>query len=81
MSERKTLDNRINEQNKKKNTPKIDNEPDDMELEETRQPLLALNRQRSVFDTDSGNSTSGINTAPSVFEKTAVFRSTEGGPQ
>lgn len=73
MSRTPALDNRITEQNKKKlNQPK-DNEPDDMELEMDRVRLLALNKQKSVFDSDEGNRASGINTAPSIFEKTAVF--------
>ena len=67
------LDKRIEEQNKKKNKPIIDDEPDDMDILLERERMLALNKNKSIFDTDSGNKTSGINTAPSVFEKTAVF--------
>ena len=73
MSRTPALDNRITEQNKKKYKQQVDNEPNDMELEMERVRMLALNRQKSVFDSDEGNRTPGINTAPSVFEKTAVF--------
>ena len=76
-----SLDKRIEEQNQKKNKPKTDDEPDDMDILLERQRMTALNMQKSVFDTDTGNNTPGINTAPSVFEKTAVFRSSEGGPK
>lgn len=68
-----SLDKRIEEQNKKKNQPKADDEPDDMDIQLERERMQALNRQKSVFDTDTGNNTPGINTAPSVFDKTAVF--------
>lgn len=68
-----SLDKRIEEQNKKKNQPMADDEPDDMDIQLERERMQALNRQKSVFDTDSGNNTPGINTAPSVFDKTAVF--------
>lgn len=68
-----SLDKRIEEQNKKKNQPKADDEPDDMDIQLERERMQALNRQKSVFDTDSGNNTPGINTAPSLFDKTAVF--------
>lgn len=68
-----TLDKRIEEQNKKKNTPVRDDEPDDMDVLLERQRMTALNKQKSVFDSDSGNNTPGINTMPSIFEKTAVF--------
>ena len=73
MGRTPALDNRITEQNKKKLNPPKDDEPNDMELEMDRVRMLALNKQKCVFDSDSGNRTPGINTAPSVFEKTAVF--------
>lgn len=51
--------------------------PPDMELEEELEsphPLF-LNRNKSVFDSGTGNGQGGINTAPSVFDRGAVFRS------
>ena len=73
MARTPDLDSRITEQNKKKQNQPKDDEPNDMELEMDRVRTLALNKQKSVFDSDSGNRTPGINTMPSVFEKTAVF--------
>ncbi len=74
MAMPQSLENRIKEQNSKKQKPRIDDEPDDMELELERERHFTLNRQKSVFDDDHGNKTPGINTSPSVFEKMAVFR-------
>ncbi len=73
MAYRNSLDKRIEEQNKKKNRPPQNDEPDEMDLELERARMQALNRQKSVFDTDEGNRAGGINTAPSVFEKLTVF--------
>lgn len=67
------LDQRMQEQNKKKNNPRPnDDEETDMEME--RAMRQALNKQRSVFDNDEGNRQGGINTAPSIFDRKAVFR-------
>lgn len=67
------LDKRIQEQNKRKNRPRP---PEEDELEEAldRPRFLPLNRRKSAFDSDEGNRAGGINTAPSVFETQAVFR-------
>lgn len=72
MGVHSSLDKRIEEQNKKKQRQMPD-EPDDMELEIERTRMLDLNKQKSVFDSDTGNNAPGINTMPSVFDKTAVF--------
>lgn len=71
------MDKRLEEQNRKKRRQSPDDGPDDMELELERERMTALNKRKSVFDTDGGNRSPGINTAPSVFEKTAVFNTTE----
>lgn len=67
------LDSRLDEQSKKKNKPIIDDEPDDMDILLDHEIMTALNKQKSIFDTQSGNNTPGINTMPSVFERTAIF--------
>lgn len=64
------LDERMEKKRKVKPLPTPDEETED-ELE--RPAPIFLNRQESVFDRSSLNGSSGINTAPSVFEKTAVF--------
>ncbi|MEG0780363.1 MAG: hypothetical protein RR426_07130 [Oscillospiraceae bacterium] len=72
MSRRTTLDQRIETQNKKKNLPRED--PDEeMDLELERERNFLLNRQKSIFDQAAGKREDGINTAPSIFDKTAVF--------
>lgn len=48
---------------------------EEMEQEMERPRPIFLNRNRSAFDTGTGNGQSGINTAPSVFDRQAVFRS------
>ena len=49
--------------------------PDEETEEEMERPRpLFQNKNRSAFDTGTGNGQSGINTAPSVFDRTAVFR-------
>lgn len=52
-------------------------EPEDMELTIPAPPLQALNRTAGVFDESAKKMWSGINTAPSVFERGAVFRTGE----
>ena len=66
------LDERIEEQNKKKNRPRP---PEDEEVEEEleRPRFVPLNVRKSAFDTDEGNRAGGINTAPSVFARQSVF--------
>lgn len=66
------LDERMEEQNKKKNRPRPP-EDEEMETEMERPRFVPLNVRRSAFDSDEGNRTSGINTAPSVFQRQSVF--------
>lgn len=60
--------NRI--KNEKKNQFDEDDEPT-MRYKEERQEYWALNRNKSVFESSFSE---GINTAESVFDKKAVFR-------
>ena len=50
--------------------------PPDEEMEEEmeRPRPTFLNKNKSAFDNASGNAQGGINTAPSVFDRHAVFR-------
>ena len=57
----------------KNNLPPPDEE---MEEEMERPTPIFLNRNKSAFDTGTGNNQGGINNAPSVFESQAVFRTT-----
>ena len=66
------LDKRIEQQNKKKNLPRPPEE-DEMEEEMELPHFIPLNVRKSVFDSDEGNRAGGINTAPSVFQRQAVF--------
>ena len=50
---------------------------DEMEEEMDRPRPFFLNKNRSAFDTGTGNGQGGINTAPSVFDRQAVFRTGE----
>ena len=51
--------------------------PDEEMEEEVERPAhMFLNRNKSVFDTGTGNGQDGINNAPSVFDRQAVFRTT-----
>lgn len=70
------LDQRMEEQRKKKQRqpPPPD---DEMEEELERPAFVPLNKSKSVFDTAQGNRTGGINTAPSVFDRQAVFHTGE----
>ena len=60
--------NKIN--NRKKNQFNEDDEPT-MRYREEKREYLALNQNKSVFESRLGK---GINTAESVFDKKAVFR-------
>lgn len=57
----------------KKNLPPPDEE---MEEEMDRPAFLFLNRNKSAFDSGTGNGQGGINNAPSVFDRQAVFHTT-----
>lgn len=49
--------------------------PDEETEEEIKMPrFVPLNKGKSAFDTGADKIFGGINTAPSVFSKTAVFR-------
>lgn len=65
------LDERMEKKRKSNPLPTPDEETED-ELE--RPAPVFLNRQKSAFDSSALNIRDGINTAPSVFDKTAVFR-------
>ncbi|MEG1242157.1 MAG: hypothetical protein RSD32_04300 [Oscillospiraceae bacterium] len=72
MSRRTSLDKRIEEQTKKKNLPPPA-EDDDLDILLEHERNFWLNKQKSAFDTPEGNRSPGINTAPSIFEKTTIF--------
>lgn len=66
------LDERMEEQRKKKlRRPSPQDEEMEQEMDYPR--FVPLNIRKSVFDTDQGNRTQGINTMPSVFQRKAVF--------
>lgn len=71
------LDERIDKtrRDKTKNLPDPDEETEE---EMQRPPLSFLNSRKSVFDASSINGAEGINTALSVFDKKAVFRTGSG---
>ena len=48
--------------------------PEELETEMQFPPVEALDRARSVFDRGLEKRWGGINTAPSVFDRQAVFR-------
>lgn len=55
---------------RKQNLPVVEEE---LEEEMERPQPMFLNRNKSVFDTGTGNGQGGINTTPSVFDRQAVF--------
>lgn len=59
--------------NQKKNGFKEEDEPT-MRYKEERQEYWAINQNKSVFESKFQD---GINTAESVFDKTAVFRTNQ----
>lgn len=63
------------EQQKRLKRQKQSLPPPDEELEEELAwpGFIPLNRAKSVFDAGADRNFGGINTAPSVFEKTSVF--------
>lgn len=54
----------------KRNLPQPDEE---MEEELERPSFVPLNQKKSMFDSGADKTFGGINTAPSIFSKTAVF--------
>lgn len=52
--------------------------PDEETEEELERPcFLPLNRMKTTFDSGSEKTFGGINSAPSVFDRKAVFRTNE----
>ena len=49
-------------------------EPEDMELTIPAIPMQPLNSSPDLFDASAQKKWSGLNTAPSVFEKSALFK-------
>ena len=62
-------------QQKRKNSLLTDEEAEE-EME--RPKPMFLNRNKSAFDSGTGNGQGGINNAPSVFDRQAVFRTSFG---
>ena len=62
---------RIEQQRRRR---RMDEEPEDMEEELPHPPYVALDRAKSVFDRGADKRWGGINTAPSVFDRQAVFK-------
>lgn len=58
----------------KRNVPPPDEETEE-ELERPR--FIPLNKAKNAFDDGADKTFGGINAAPSVFDKTAVFRTGE----
>ena len=69
------------EQQKRIKRQKRNIPPPDEETEEEMDfpQFVPLNKTKSAFDGDAGKTFGGINSAPSVFDKGAVFH-TESGP-
>lgn len=65
-----------NEQKKRR----IADEPDDMQIEHDPIHFMPINKQKGAFD-GINNSGSSINTAESVFDRTAVFRTDSGNEE
>ena len=55
----------------RRNVPPPDEE---MEEELERPRFIPLNKAKNAFDDNAVRTFSGLNTAPSVFDRTAVFR-------
>jgi len=55
----------------------FDGDDDDVEITMEKPPFQFLNARRSVFDEGVDDRFGGINTAPSVFDRQAVFRTKE----
>jgi hypothetical protein len=64
------------EEKKKKQAPAQD-EPDELDDYMEMPSHEPLNTAASVFDAGINKKTGGINTAPSVFDKSAVFKVTK----
>lgn len=64
------------EQQKRMKRQKRNQPPPDEEMEEEleRPRFLPLNQTKTAFDDSAENTFGGINTAPSVFDRKAVFR-------
>lgn len=70
----RSVDKLIDEQKQKRKSPAPDDDgPDEVEIMMDFPPMEAINLMGSVFDRDVAKKRGGINTAPSVFSKGAVF--------
>ena len=67
------------EQSKKKRSRTLPRPAPEEELEEEleRPQFIPLNKVKSIFDDGPGRTFSGINTAPSVFERQAAIHTEE----
>ncbi len=63
-----------NRQQRNKRAAEAPQEPEDMELELPFPKMLPLDTAGSLFDQNAQQHRGGINTAPSVFDARAVFR-------
>lgn len=61
------------EKDTKKKLPPRSPQEEEMEEELEYPPFQPINLQKNVFDSKSLNETSGINTAPSVFDRQCLF--------
>ncbi|MGI5979272.1 MAG: hypothetical protein ACOX66_07200 [Oscillospiraceae bacterium] len=70
------VDDELEKQQKEKQQKRASN-PDDedaeIDIRKEKEIPLPINRQRSIFDMAAGKGGEGINNAPSIFEKTAIF--------
>lgn len=70
------VDEELEKQQKEKQKKKAadpDDEDAEIDIREEKEIPRPINKQKSIFDMADGRGASGINTAPSIFEKTAVF--------
>lgn len=70
----RALDRRLEEENRKKNRRPAP-PPEEVEEELPFPPMQALDRRKSVFDSAGAGTWGGINAAPSVFDRDALFKS------
>lgn len=71
-----TVDDELEKQQKDKQKKKAadpDDEDAEIDIREEKEIPKPINRRKSIFDMADGQGGSGINTAPSIFERTAVF--------
>lgn len=71
-----TVDDELEKQQKERRKKKAadpDDEDAEIDIREEKEIPMPINRQKSIFDMADGKGGSGINTAPSAFERTAIF--------